>query len=89
MDIIGWIKGLFTEGGAIEPEVQKTREPRQYEVPTGSAVRVVRMLDQVPVCHEAKYQLWRFLGDRCPETLSGNWKIDIRGCAVWLVEVLP
>ena len=87
MDVIGWIKGVFVEGGVTDPAV---REPREYKVPDQLAFHVA-MLSEATM-HKAspmaKFRLWELLTERCPEAKEGNWKLRQSGNDFWLVEVL-
>lgn len=90
MDIIGWIKSVFVEGGEAELEVPASREPRKYKVPDRLAFRVAELSERSNQgCPMGKFRLWELLTERCPEAKEGNWKLNQHGNEFFLIEVLP
>lgn len=87
MDVIGWIKGVFVEGGEAEPEVPASREHRKYKVPDRLAFRVAELSEQSrqgsPM---ASFRLWELLRERCPEAKEGNWTLGQLGNEFYLIE---
>jgi len=90
MDVIGWIRGVFAEGGVTDPEVPVVKEPRKYKVPDRLAFRVAELSERSQQGSPmANFRLWELLRERCPEAKNGNWTLGQLGNEFYLVEVLP
>lgn len=90
MDVIDWIKGVFVEAGATDPEVPAAREPRKYKVPDRLAFHVAELSERSQQGSSmAKFRLWELLTERCPEAKEGDWRLRQLGNEFYLIEVLP
>ena len=89
-------KGGFGKGGLVKgnsPEVASGvyQIPRKYKVPDGLKDRVLELQDKAEIAgsrHRAHEALWFLLGERCPETRDGQWKVAGSGADLFVVEVL-
>lgn len=85
----------FVEGRVPGEEEPVVMVARRYRVPDALAKRVLQLAEekararmQGQPTELAHYQLWRFIGDRCPETRTGRWELTVdRGGHPWVGEV--
>lgn len=87
----------FVEGRVPGEDEQVLPSAKCYRVPDALAKRVLQLAEdkaraklQGQPADLAHYQLWRFIGDRCPETRTGRWQLTVDGKGhPWVWEVEP